>query len=142
MREPDKPNHQRHHDFFRNNYRLRVTRFPAQGRGRGRGAAPALPTFCRVLAISKPASDSEIHFEVWLPAAESWNGKFQGTGNGGYSGALDYTAMQKLLGEGYAAAGSDTGHPGDDLKFAVGHRGKIDDWGWRAIHTMTERRRN
>ncbi len=91
-----------------------------------------------MLAISKPAPDSEVHFEVWLPAAENWNGKFQGTGNGGYSGALDYAAMQKALGEGYATAGSDTGHSGEDLKFAVGHPGKIDDWGWRALHTMTE----
>ena len=73
-----------------------------------------------------------------MPAAEVWNGKFEGTGNGGYSGALDFAAMQKALSEGYATAGSDTGHPGDDLKFAVGHPEKIDDWGWRAVHAMTE----
>jgi feruloyl esterase len=111
---------------------------PLAGVGRGRGGAMKLPAFCRVAAVSKPANDSEIHFEVWLPAAESWNGKFEGTGNGGYSGALDYAAMQKALSEGFATAGSDTGHSGDDLKFAVGHPGKIDDWGWRAVHTMTE----
>jgi feruloyl esterase len=105
--------------------------------GVGRGAASKLPEFCRVVAVSKPVSDSEIHFEVWLPTAE-WNGKFEGTGNGGYSGALDYAAMQRALGLGYATAGSDTGHPSDDLKFAVGHPGKIDDWGWRAVHVMTE----
>ena len=111
---------------------------PRQGVGRGRGGSLKLPAFCRVAAVSRPAADSEIHFEVWLPAAEVWNGKFEGTGNGGYSGALDFTAMQKALSEGYATAGSDTGHPGDDLKFAVGHPAKIDDWGWRAVHAMTE----
>jgi feruloyl esterase len=111
---------------------------PIPGVGRGRGGALKLPAFCRVSIVSKPVPDSEIHFEVWLPAAETWNGKLEGTGNGGYSGALDYAAMQKALGEGYATAGSDTGHPGDDLKFAVGHPGKIDDWGWRAVHVMTE----
>ncbi len=111
---------------------------PLQGVGRGRGASLKLPAFCRVAAVSKPVTDSEIHFEVWLPAADAWNGKFEGTGNGGYSGALDFAAMQKALSEGYATAGSDTGHSGDDLKFAVGHPGKIDDWGWRAVHEMTE----
>jgi feruloyl esterase len=107
------------------------------GVGRGRGTPPVLPAFCRIAAVSKPAADSEIHFEVWLPVAESWNGKFEGTGNGGYSGALDFAAMQKALSDGYATAGSDTGHPGDDLKFALNHPGKIDDWGWRAVHEMT-----
>lgn len=113
------------------------------GAGRGRGPALKLPAFCRVSAVSKPAPDSEIHFEVWLPEPDpagkgTWNGKFQGTGNGGYSGALDFAAMQKALDEGYATAGSDTGHSGGDLKFATGHPAKIDDWGWRAVHTMTE----
>ena len=35
----------------------------------------------------KPSSDSDIRFEVWLPAS-NWNGKFQGIGNGGYAGAI------------------------------------------------------
>lgn len=111
---------------------------PIPGVGRGRGGAPKLPDFCRVAVVSKPAPDSEVHFEVWLPAAEAWNGKFEGTGNGGYSGALDFPAMQRALSDGYATAGSDTGHSGGDLRFAVGHPGKIDDWGWRAVHVMTE----
>ena len=49
-----------------------------------------------------------------------------------------YATMQTALNPGYATAGSDTGHRGDDLKFAVGHPEKIDDWGWRASHVMTE----
>ena len=108
------------------------------GVGRGRGGALKLPAFCRVAAVSKPVPDSEVHFEVWLPSVETWNGKFQGTGNGGYSGALDFAAMQKALAAGYATAGSDTGHSGDNLNFAVGHPAKIDDWGYRAVHVMTE----
>lgn len=111
---------------------------PIPGVGRGRGGTLNLPGFCRVAAVSKPAPDSEIHFEVWLPGVEAWNGKFEGTGNGGYSGALDYAAMQRALANGYATAGSDTGHSGADLKFAVGHPSKIDDWGWRAVHVMSE----
>ncbi len=110
---------------------------PGAGRGRA-GTTSGLPAFCRVAGVSRPLPDSEVHFEVWLPASESWNGKFQGTGNGGYSGALDFAAMQRALAGGYAVAGSDTGHSGDDLKFAVGHPARIDDWGWRAVHVMTD----
>jgi feruloyl esterase len=103
-----------------------------------RAPAGALPAFCRVLAASKAAPDSEIHFEIWLPVAEAWNGKFLGTGNGGYSGALSYRQMEDALRRGYVTAGSDTGHSGADLAFGAGHPDKIDDWAWRAVHVMTE----
>jgi feruloyl esterase len=107
--------------------------------GRGRGAvSETLPAYCRVAVTSKPVSDSEIHVEIWLPSKQLWNRKFEGTGNGGYSSAIEYPTMQNALLKGYAVAGCDTGHSGEDLKFAVGHPDKIDDWGWRAIHVMTE----
>ena len=98
----------------------------------------SVPEFCRVTAVSRPANDSEIHLEVWLPPEAKWNGKFEGTGNGGFSGALSYSTMADALRRGYATAGSDTGHEADDLTFGVGHPDKIDDWGWRAVHVMTE----
>src|SRR5262245_45706190 len=41
-------------------------------------ALTTLPAFCRVEATARPTSDSEIKFEVWIPAADAWNGKFQG----------------------------------------------------------------
>ena len=44
-----------------------------------------LPAFCRVAATLSPSSDSDIRIEVWMPLV-SWNGKFQGVGNGGYGG--------------------------------------------------------
>jgi hypothetical protein len=81
---------------------------------------------------------SEIHFEVWLPTASNWNRKFEGTGNGGFSGVLSYSTIASALNRGYATAGSDTGHMPDDLKFGVGHPDKIDDWAYRAVHVMTE----
>ena len=86
-----------------------------------RGDQKPLPAFCRVLVTSKPVEDSEIHFELWLPPVESWNGKFEGTGNGGFSSAIGYRDMTRALTNGYATAGSDTGHAGGDLKFGVGH---------------------
>ena len=40
------------------------------------------PAFCRVVGRASPA----VNFEVWLPLS-GWNGKYQGTGNGGMAGA-------------------------------------------------------
>jgi feruloyl esterase len=102
-------------------------------------ASPEAATgVCRVQLISRPVLDSEIHVEIWLPPSEKWNGKFLGTGNGGYSGDLSYPAMKTALEKGYAVAGSDTGHSGGDLKFGSKHPEKINDWGYRAVHVMTE----
>src|SRR5207302_9678751 len=51
-----------------------------------------LPAFCRVTGTIKPASDSNIEFEVWMPAS-GWNGKFRGIGNGGFAGSIDYNSL-------------------------------------------------
>ena len=72
-----------------------------------------------------------------MPPSANWNRKFEGTGNGGFSGALSYSTMASALQRGYATAGSDTGHAPDDLKFGVSHPDKIDDWAYRAIEQST-----
>jgi Tannase and feruloyl esterase len=108
---------------------------PAAG---GRGPALTLPAFCRVTAVARPVPDSEIKIEVWLPPAQRWNGKLIGTGNGGYSGSMSFGDMESGLRQGYAVAGSDTGHQGGELKFGLGHPEKIRDWGDRAVHVMAE----
>src|SRR5262252_836808 len=97
-----------------------------------------LPEFCRIEGVARPTSDSEIRFEVWIPPAEAWNGKFQGVGNGGYAGSISYPAMTTALQHGYATASTDTGHVGDDLKFGQGHPEKVVDWAYRAIHVTAE----
>src|SRR3954469_18836344 len=106
---------------------------PADGQARG-PVSMTLPAFCRVEATARPTTDSEIRFEVWIPPAEAWNGKFEGVGNGGYSGAIGYAAMATALRRGYATASTDTGHAGDDTKFGEGHPEKVIDWAYRAIH--------
>ena len=103
----------------------------------GTNSSP-LPAFCRVEATARPTSDSEIKFEVWIPPVEAWNGKFQGVGNGGYQGSISYAAMANALRRGYATASTDTGHTGDDVKFGQSHPEKVIDYGWRAIHVMTD----
>src|SRR5437660_974989 len=104
----------------------------------GASAAMTLPAFCRVEAIARPTSDSDIKFEVWIPPVDAWNGKFEGVGNGGYQGSISYAALATSLRRGYAAASTDTGHTGDDMKFAQGHPEKLIDYGYRAVHLMTE----
>lgn len=104
----------------------------------GSKASLTLPAFCRVEATARPTSDSEIRFEIWIPPAAEWNGKFQGVGNGGYQGSISYTAMAAALRRGYATASTDTGHTGDDVVFGQGHPEKVVDFGWRAIHLMTD----
>jgi feruloyl esterase len=97
-----------------------------------------LPAFCRVIAAATPTADSVINFEVWIPTAQAWNGKFQGVGNSGFLGSIAYDDMAVALRRGYASASTDTGHVGGDLKFGDGHPEKIVDWAYRAIHVMTQ----
>ena len=97
-----------------------------------------VPRFCRVQAVAHPSPDSEIHFEVWLPPAETWNGKFLGVGNGGYTGRISYGSLENGIALGYATASSDTGHTGSDLRFGAGHPEKIIDWSYRATHVTAE----
>jgi feruloyl esterase len=101
-------------------------------------AGKDLPAFCRVAATIKPAKDSEIKMEVWLPLS-GWNGKYRGEGNGGFAGSIFYPGLARALSAGYASAGTDTGHSGSpvDAHWALGHPDKIVDFGWRAIHEMT-----
>src|SRR5690242_8343325 len=69
------------------------------------------PAFCRVKGTSKPSADSEIHFEVWMPAS-AWNGRFVQMGSGGLAGHIDPTPLLARLKEGSAVAGTDDGHQG------------------------------
>ena len=98
-----------------------------------------LPAFCRVKIDSKPSADSDIKIEVWLPAT-GWNGKLRGQGNGGFAGSIDYRGLGVAVAQGYASAATDTGHHADggDAAWALGHPEKIIDFGYRAIHEMTE----
>ncbi len=96
---------------------------------------PNLPAFCRVAGVIAPSRDSSIRFEVWLPAS-GWTGRFQGIGNGGFAGAIEYMALGMAVRRGYATAATDTGHQGQgtDATWALNHPEKIVDFGYRAIH--------
>ena len=98
----------------------------------------ALPAFCRVEVTARPTSDSEIKIALWMPLF-NWNGKFQGLGNGGFAGLIDYQQIGAAMKLGYAAAATDTGHTGSpvDAAWAAGHPEKVIDFGYRGVHEMT-----
>jgi len=98
-----------------------------------------LPAFCRVVAVSRPTADSNIKIEVWLPLA-GWNGKFIGQGNGGFAGSIGYRGLAAAVLSGSASGGTDAGHTGGatDSDWALGHPEKVIDFGYRAVHAMTE----
>ena len=98
---------------------------------------PKLPAFCRVAATLRPTSDSEIKVEVWMPERAAWNGKYEGTGNGGWGGAVEPGEIAAAVARGYAASSTDTGHTGGSASFALGHPEKLIDFGYRSVHEMT-----
>ena len=101
-----------------------------------------LPAFCRVVGVSRPTSDSNINFEVWLPS-DSWNGKFMASGEGGFAGTLNYTrrgldgGLDEWLRRGYATASTDTGHLSTDDSWAIGHPERVIDYAYRSKHLVT-----
>jgi feruloyl esterase len=123
-----------------------------------------LPPFCRVTATLTPMSDSSIKIEVWLPET-TWNGRFLGTGGGGFQGVITYIELSRGIGLGFATANSDlgtgssgcnpnycgsAGNMGNPVAIAsgdpttastglFGHPERIKDFGYRATHLMTER---
>lgn len=105
---------------------------------------PAPVAFCRVSVMLAPTPDSAIKAEVWLPEASLWNGKFLGSGNGGFGGSVDGAelGMRVALSKGYATAGDDLGHETSALvvdgTWAIEHPQKVKDFAYRADHVTAE----
>ncbi|HMF79267.1 MAG TPA: tannase/feruloyl esterase family alpha/beta hydrolase [Bryobacteraceae bacterium] len=98
-----------------------------------------LPAFCRVAATLKPTPDSDIRIEIWLPQS-AWNGRLEGTGNGGFAGKIAYGSLANGLKLGYAVTNTDMGlatPAGADASIFVNHPERWADWGYRATHEMT-----
>ncbi|MBK4739113.1 tannase/feruloyl esterase family alpha/beta hydrolase [Noviherbaspirillum pedocola] len=100
-----------------------------------------LPSFCKVSAILTPTTDSFINVELWMPTT-SWNGRFQGIGNGGYGGTIAQGSLAMVAGlqSGFAVASTDMGtapSSNGDADALIGHPEKWIDFGSRATHLMT-----
>ena len=102
--------------------------------GGSRVSAP----LCRVEAIARPSSDSEIKFEVWLPqTAASWSGRMKVNGTGGFSGGIPYPRLAQDVGDGFVSAGSNMGHDGGESPaWTVNRPEKVKDWGLRAHYSV------
>ena len=100
---------------------------------------------CRIVGEATPTKDSRIGFEVWLPPASVWNGKFQAEGSGGSAGAISPGPMLTALKAGYATMSTDNGHVtdpnapngGNEQGWALGHPEKMVDFAYRALHVST-----
>jgi len=84
-------------------------------------AAREQPQYCKVLGVI----DREIGFEVDLPGAAAWNGKFLMGGGGGFLGNLQNGAKPVALLRGYATAATDAGHT-EEEEFPAGGK-----WAYR-----------
>jgi hypothetical protein len=100
-----------------------------------------VPASCRVHAtVTHPPAGDTVNVDVWLPV-EGWNGRFQGVGGGGYAGGFPQ-ALAAPLSQGFAAASTDTGHPGGSGDFALDADGRLNwqlirDFAYLGIHDMT-----
>ncbi len=73
-------------------------------------------------------------FEVWLPST-TWNGKYQGAGNGGLAGSITYSDMRAAVSRGYATSSTDTGHSSNAAANPWWRDAQaIKDYGYRSIH--------
>jgi hypothetical protein len=110
-----------------------------------------LPAFCRVAGTATPTSDSIINFEVWIPTDESFNGKYEQVGCGGFCGSITYSgpnysgpnssaSLVSAIKRGYAGAATDDGsQAAGQPTFALGHPEKIVDFGYRALKETTDK---
>ena len=87
-----------------------------------------LPPYCEVQATIKPTPDSSINVRVWMPTAR-YNGRYLGTGNGGYAGGFFFSELADGINRGFATANTDmgaTGAAGVNGDALVGHPGEVE----------------
>jgi Tannase and feruloyl esterase len=104
------------------------------------GTTTAPVALCRVAGTVKPTSESNIHFEVWIPTDGSWNGKYQQIGNGGFAGSISVATIANGVSRGYATAGTDDGTSGppSGAPSFIGNPEVLIDYGYRAIKVTTD----
>src|ERR1700676_3605437 len=93
-----------------------------------------IPEYCKVLGSIHNLPQSTILFEVSMPTPK-WNGKYFVAGGGGYNGTIP--RLNQALTEGYAAAGSDTGHEARDTNWALNNLDAQTNYAYLATHVIT-----
>jgi feruloyl esterase len=109
------------------------------------GPTIALPAHCEVtIVLTHPGAGDTVGVSVWLPAT-GWNGRFQGTGGGGYSASLGPIGLAAAVAQGYAAAATDAGvttDPTSPAAWALRPDGSVNEalllnFASRSVHDMT-----
>jgi feruloyl esterase len=97
-------------------------------------AAGTIPEYCKVLGSIHNLPQSTILFEISMPTSK-WNGKYFVAGGGGYNGVIP--KLTQALTEGYAAAGSDTGHQASNANWALNNLDAQNNYAYLATHVVT-----
>jgi pimeloyl-ACP methyl ester carboxylesterase len=96
---------------------------------------------CQVTAIvTHPPAGDRVTIWIGLPLT-NWNGRFQGTGGGGFLGGHP-ASLRGPVARGFSAGATDTGHEGGNGNFALDADGRqnwqaIIDNAYLGIHEMT-----
>ena len=111
-------------------------------------ATPANPTvsglnICDLtLVLTHPGANDTVTVEIWLPTS-GWNGRFQGTGGGGFSAGLGPTGLGPAVAAGYSAGATDGGNFGNGFYINPGALvdGHVNsplllDYASRSVHDM------
>jgi len=96
---------------------------------------------CRVTAtVTHPPSGDRVRVFIALPM-KGWNGRFEGTGGGGFSGGGPF-GLGGPVRQGFVAGATDTGHDGMSGSFGLDANGRLNwqaiaDNAYLGIHEMT-----
>ena len=99
-----------------------------------------LPAYCRV-AGSTRAANSDVKFEVWLPA-ERWTGDIMPAGSSFWGGALPFARMREIVRTGAVTVGTDLGIDGfAGPSFVLTQPGKLENLKMEPLHVVVARAR-
>lgn len=99
-------------------------------------SAAALPAHCVVTGLIAP----QVQFELRLPDAAAWNGRFMLVTCAGFCGSVSSSACNPALSRGYAVVTTNGGHdgsPGFEAVWANGDNPARHDFAYRANHVAT-----
>ena len=97
--------------------------------------------WCRVtVSVTHPPAGDRVKIFIGLPVT-NWNGRFRGTGGGGFLGGSP-NSLRGPVAQGYATGATDTGHEGASGSFALDANGRLNwqsivDNAYLGIHEMT-----
>jgi len=110
----------------------------------GGSPIPNVPAHCTVtLYLTHPGAGDHVLVDVWLPTS-GWNGRYEGTGGGGYAAGEFDIALAPAIESGYAAASTDAGVGTNVLSpaaWALNANGTVNtalltDFAYRSQHDM------